>query len=156
MTQKKRAPKKNDFTPCPVLSEDILTDYMKSHYRAIPRLVKLFYFNKEKPSEMTLKFDPTNPSMLYTIKNNVWVAQDKDYLLDTLVLEIWSQLFNVFIKIDEDSFKDTLVCEETYQRIEAFMDEFRDFCNRGPNASWNDQKKNVFSLIVLLSKKLRP
>lgn len=156
MTQKKHAPNKNDFTACPLLSEDVLIDYMKSHYRAIPRLVKLLYFNKENPADMNLKFDPSDPTMLYTIKNNRWVSQNRDYLLDSIVLELWSQLYNVFVKIDEDSFKENLVCEETFQRIESFMDEFRDFCNRGPNASWNDQKKTVMSLIVALSKKMRP
>lgn len=156
MTQKKFATHKNEFTPCPKLNEDVLLEYIKSHYRAIPRLVKLFYFNKEKPENMNLKYDPSSPSKLYTIKNNDWVAEDKDYLLDTIVLELWSQLYNIFVNLNDDSLKQNLVCEETYQRIESFMDEFRDFCNRGANPSWNDQKKTVHALVVALSKKMRP
>lgn len=156
MTQRKKPPQKNDFTPCPKISEDALLDYMKSHYRSIPRLVKLVYFNKERPADMNLKHDPAHPSMLYTYKAGSWAGLDKDYLLDTIVLEFWSQLYNAFVKIDENVFKEDLVCEETYVRIESFMDEFRDFCNRGANASWNDQKKAVHALIVALSKKLRP
>ena len=151
--------KKNkiDFDINPMLDNAIILDHLKSHYRSILRTIKKVYFNKDNPESLNFKYDPQYPNALFVIKNGRWESYAQDYILDTLILNIWSQLYNGFMQIKNiEDYKMSLSCDETYQRIEGFMDEFRDFCNKGSNPCWIEQKKNVMSFIVFLSKKIKP
>lgn len=151
--------KKQDFCWTPCIDENVLKDTLKSHYRAIPRLIKYYYFNSEYPETMTLKYDPKSPNMLCVVHDNTWTYHNKDYVLDTIVAELWSQLYNVFVRIDDiESYKNDLICEDTFQRIETFVDDFRIFCDGAgeATASWIEQKKNAFNFIAYLSKRCKP
>ena len=146
---------KTDFVWKVVIEPILLKEMLKSHYRAIPRLIKKLYFNKDKPELMNLKYDPLMPGMLCVIKDNNWIFYDKDYILDTIISDMWGALYNTYVAIPNlEKYKTELICEETFQRIEIFMDEFKDFCDRGANASWLDQKKTTMACIAFLSKKM--
>ena len=147
---------KHDFDWRITIEQSILLTHLKSHYLSIQKLIKYIFFNKDSYETMNLKYDEEQPKMLFVIKDNKWIAYDKDYILDSLVLQIWSQLYNCYIQIpDINEYKKSLVCEETYERLEKFMDEFNKFCNSCEHTSiyLNEQKKSALDLIILLSKK---
>ncbi len=154
MPRSKKAPMAN-FDPTFCLPPDQLKEYLKSHYRSILRLIKTIYFNKQSPEKMNMRADPNSQDKLIIIKDKHWVLENKDYVLDTLILELWSKLYNCFISLNQQQFRAELTCNDTYARIEAFMEDFRDFCNNGPNIAWNEQKRLAYNFITFLSKKQR-
>jgi hypothetical protein len=136
------------------INDELIKKYIKFHYRSIQCLIKEVYFNRANPLNMSLKYDPLNPSLLFIIKDNNWISYDKDYILDILILEIGSKLYNYYINIiDIETYKKSLVNVETFKRIEEFMDEFNDFCTNGTNLWWVEQKKITLNFIIFLSKK---
>jgi hypothetical protein len=138
------------------IDTNILIEYVKYHYRAIPKLISNIYYNINSRETMNLKYDKNTPHLLYISKNNKWIAYDKDYILDSLVLEIWRQLYDSYVNIENmDEFKESLVCDDTFDRIENFINDFRQFCNTGSSSALVDQKKNALAFIMFLSKKYK-
>lgn len=153
---RKKPLQKKDFEFEKKIPSSVLRELLKSHHRAIQRLVRLFYFSKDRPERMSIKYDETQPDKILVVRDGQWKVYDRDYIIESVIIDMWSQLYDCFLSVqDDDGFKRSLACEETYQRIENFMDDFRDFCERGSNVAWNDQKRLVFSDIVFLSKKHR-
>jgi len=150
---------KNNFDWQVLIEHDLLLNHLKSHHLSIQKLIKYIFFNKDSYETMNVNYDEEQPKMLLIIKDNNCVAYDKDYILDSLVLQIWGQLYNCYIQIpDINEYKKSLVCEETYERLEKFMDDFNKFCNNGSISNTLiiiEQKKSVLDLIILLSKKYK-
>ncbi len=149
---------KENFDSNIKVENKILEECLKSHHRSICRLINYLYFNVNHPERMNIKANPKEPNTLYIIKDHKWFAIDKDYLLDTVILNLWKQLYDYFCNIkDIESFKESLTCgEDTYQRIETFMDEFKSFCESGNGICWNDQKNYIYNHLVFLTKKKKP
>lgn len=136
------------------------SEILKSHYRSILRCIQHINFNVDNPENMNLKYDPDFPDSLFIIKNNEWICNQKDFILDSIILDIWQKLNTYYLKIieDEESKEDyieTLTCEDTFERIESFMNDFTNFCNKGDNMCILDQKKLIFESIQILSKKFK-
>lgn len=148
---------KKDFTYDLKIEEEILLECLKSHYRSFNRLIKILFFNKDKPESLNVKYDPKIPNHICIVQEGKWIPVHKDYFLDTVLLDFWTQLYDVFNKVSEDeTFKEHLACEETYQRIENFIDDFREFCDTGESKCWLEQKVITYNYIVFLTKKIKP
>lgn len=148
---------RHDFTYDIKVDEALLLDCLKSHYRSLTRLIKKLFFDKDKPNCLNVKYDPKIPNHICIVQDSKWMPVHKDYFLDSVLLNLWTQLYDVFNKVSEDeSFKENLACEETYQRIENFIEDFREFCNTGESKCWLDQKVLVYNNIVFLTKKIKP
>lgn len=147
---------RQDFTYDIQVKEEVLIDCLKSHYRSLCRLIKIVFFNKDKPESLNIKYDPKIPNHICVVQDKKWVPVHKDYFLDTVLLNLWTQLFDAFNKIAGEEFKEHLACEETYQRIENFIEDFREFCDTGESKCWLEQKVVVYNYIVFLTKKIKP
>lgn len=148
---------KKEFSYSYKYDHDILHDSITSHYRSICKVIKMTHFNKENPEMENIKYIKDTPNVIYIVKNNKWHPENKDYFLECLILNIWTQLHAVYTEItDLERFKESLICEDSFSRIESFMNDFEIFCDTGSNSSWNEQKLLVFNYIVFLSKKIKP
>lgn len=155
MVRKPALVDRQEFTYDIKVDNGVLIDCLKSHYRSLSRLIKILFFNKDKPECLNVKYDPKIPNYICVVKDSKWVPVHKDYFLDTVLLNLWTQLFDTFNKLGEE-FKEHLACEETYQRIENFIDDFRDFCDTGESKCWIEQKVIAYNYIVFLTKKIKP
>jgi hypothetical protein len=149
---------KENFDSNIKVNDKVLEECLRSHYRSLCRLIKYLYFDTHHPEKMNIKVNSKEPSIIYIIKDQKWTTIDKDFLLDTILLNLWKQLYDHFCNIkDIEAFKDSLTCgEDTYQRIETFMDEFKTFCESGTGICWNDQKNYIFNYLIFLTKKKKP
>jgi hypothetical protein len=156
MGGKKKPLDKDDFNYYIPLDDDMLSKCLRAHYRAVPRLIKMLYFNSECPKSMNVKYDPKTSDYVFIIKDGSWEAVNKDLLSETLLLYFWTKLCEHFDNIEDlETYKEALCCEETYDRVERFVLDFKEFCDSGDNASWIDQKGLVLKSIAYYTKKLR-
>jgi hypothetical protein len=104
------------------------TKILTSHYRSFPKLIKLIYFNPEYSMNSTLKFVETDALHLYTYENDKFIPLSKEYVIDTLIMKLWALLYDHYQTIDLETFKMRLISEETFDRIEEFMIDYRKLC----------------------------
>ena len=118
-----------------MIAPQLTIDYRNiiiSHYRGVKRLVKLIYFNSKYPRNHTLRYNPLDQTNLYVYDSGIYQPMIKEYVLDTIIIDAWGQLVSYFEGIEatgkKTAFKNTLASEETLERIDAFVADFRKLC----------------------------
>lgn len=122
-----------------------------SHYRGITRLINLIYFNPNKPANHTLKYNVTDTKYVLVYESGSYQAIIKEYVLDTIIIDAWALLVNYFNMIEindkRNAFKNTLASEETLERIDAFIADYKKLCNGYTPAMLHDIRNDVYELI---------
>lgn len=129
-----------------------------SHFRGIMRYMKLVYFNETHPENQNIMYKPTDQNNLYIIEHGQERAVNNEYILGTLVLDAWKCIAECYFDLEREGklceFKSTLVSLETFERIEQFIDAYRQLCNGGTPFLYQDIKQDVYNMIKFLSQEL--
>ena len=122
-----------------------------SHYRGILRLINLIYFNPSYPVNHTLKYDASDQKYLLVHESGSFQPLIKEYVLDTIIIDAWARLVNYFEMIEASgrrvAFKNTLASEETLERIDAFIADYKKLCHGHNPLMLRDIRNDVYELI---------
>lgn len=131
-----------------------LKNTLKCHFRGIPKLVKLIYCNPNIQSNNNIKYIKNNEKELEIMENGVFRNVNKEYVLDSIILDIWTLLYNYYEKIEKEgmleNFKAALVCKETWERITDFINTYNKFQN-GEYVCIDDLRNEVLLVFKLYS-----
>lgn len=154
---KKHGIPKQEFTYNVVIDSADLREYLKSGYMAIPRIIKRVWFNKDDLACQNVKCEPKVSEHVYIIQNSKWTMVNRDLFLETLILKLWTMLYDCYNSIvDLDQYKSSFVCEEMFLRTQTFISDFERFCEHGFTDTFIDLKQTVYSHVVYLTKKIKP
>jgi hypothetical protein len=131
-----------------------LKNTLKCHFRGIPKLVKLIYCNPNILSNNNINYIKNNEKELEIMENGVFRIVNKEYVLDSIILDLWTELNNYYEKLEKDgmleNFKTALVCNETWERITDFINTYNKFQN-GEYVCIEDLRNEVLNVFKLYS-----
>jgi len=131
------------------LTDSILRFFLISHFRSLPKLFRYIYYNNKYPSNQNIKYyDDENINIL---ENGKWIYINKEYILDTVTLDMWILIYNYYETIKKNNklndLKNSLICNETFQRIEEFIETYKQVCNGENLLIFTDLKNDIFDVI---------
>jgi hypothetical protein len=139
------------------VTSDLMRSFLTSHYRGIVRYIKHVYFNDNVPANRTIQYDPQDLDNLLIIDNGELRRASKHYVLDTIMIDTWKRMVDYFNALDSPiAFKESLVCEETFYRIESFLETYRDICKGNPSIAYKDVRDDVIKMIKLYTETTKP
>lgn len=122
------------------------------HFRGICKLVKLIYFNSEKKCNNTVRYISDDDKNLEIIENGTFRSVNKEYVLDSIILEVWSILNNFYEELEKNEnmndYKQSLVCEATWERIKEFITSYHKFLD-GDYIYMEDIRTDIFNIIKI-------
>ena len=128
-----------------------LRNILISHYRGVTRLVKYIYFNPIMPKNLTIRYDWTDPKNIQVHDNGAFHPLIKEYVLDSIVVDAWARLVAYYETIvssgKRSAFKESLASEETLERIEAFVADYKKLCQGNSPFMFTDVRNSVFEMI---------
>ena len=127
------------------------TRILRAHYRSFSKLVKLIYFNPEYPQNSSVKYVETDSLHLQVSENGKFVSLSKEYVIDTIIMKLWTLLHNHYQTIDLETFKMRLISEETFDRVEEFMVDYRKLCTGIIPGSIKDIQNLIYETIRFYS-----
>jgi hypothetical protein len=134
------------------LTSDDLKGILTCHFRGICKLVKLIYFNDNYQYNNTIRYINNDNKNIEIIENGFFRIINKEYVLDSIILDLWSILYNYYNEMEINStiqdYKETLVCSVTWDRITEFIKSYHKFLD-GEYNSIEDMRKDIFNIIKL-------
>lgn len=136
------------------ISNNDLKKILISHFRGITKLIKYIHFNNNHISNNNIRYFNNN---IEIIENGIFRIMNKEYILETLILESWMVLYNFYENMNTSQliiFKDSLISEETFIRIEEFINVYQKICD-GEIIYLEDIKLDIFNMIKYETNKLK-
>jgi hypothetical protein len=134
------------------LTYDDLKMILTCHFRGICKLVKLIYFNPIHKCNNTIRYINNDEKNLEIIENGVFRIVNKEYVLDSIILEVWSILNNYYDEMEKNeyikNYKQSLVCTATWDRINEFITAYHNFLD-GDYMYIEDIRNDIFNIIKL-------
>ena len=128
------------------ISDEDLKNLLSIHFRGIQKLIRMIYFNDDHPENHNIK-PCTNKHMLEVLENGKFVELNKEYVLDTIIVDAWNRIVDYYYKLEEDDelddFKESLVSKETEERLGQFINMYKKLCDGEPNINCNDIHDDV-------------
>lgn len=129
------------------ISNNDFKKLLRAHFRGITKLIKYIHFNPEHISNNNIRYFNNN---IEVIENGIFIIMNKEYILDTLIIESWILLYNYYEEMSNNNellnFKKTLINEDTFIRIEEFIDMYQKICE-GEMISLDDIKIDIINMI---------
>jgi len=134
------------------ITENDLRNMLKCHFRGITKLVKLIYCNPNVKSNNNVNYIKNNEKELEIIENGKIRIINKEYVIDSIILDMWAILNNYYEKLEEDNtleeFKSSLICNETWERITEFIDTYHKF-KEGEDIDIEEIRHDIFIIIKI-------
>lgn len=131
------------------ITDSVLKYFLVSHFRSLPKLFRYIYFNNNYPENQNIKY--YNDDSINIIENGLWIIINKEYILDTITLDLWILIYNYYENIKKNNelnnFKNSLICSETFERIEDFIKTYEKVCKGENSLIFSDIKKDIFNVI---------
>lgn len=138
------------------ITDHDLRNFLSTHFRGIQRLIRFIHFNDEHIENHNIKPTPSNSTTIDVYLDGNTMSLNKEYVLDTLIMDAWKRLVAFYEKLEEDGdlddFLDTLVSQETIDRIQQFVKTYRSICD-GENIAHKDLHDDVYEMIKFQSLK---
>lgn len=122
-----------------------------SHYRSFSKLIKLVYFNPEYPQNSTIKYVESDPDHLLTYEHDKFIPLSKEYVIDTIIMKLWSLLYEYYQTLDLETLKSRLISEETFERIQEFIADYRKLCMGVVPGSIKEIQQLIYETILFYS-----
>jgi hypothetical protein len=137
------------------INDNDLINILKCHFRGISKLVKLIYCNPNIPFNNNIKYIKNNEKELEILENGEFRIVNKEYIIDTIILDTWTILNNCYEKLNRENlledFKTSLICNETWERLTEFIQAYHKFKN-GDDINIENIREDIFNTIKLFSK----
>lgn len=125
---------------------------LKSHFRGIFKLFNYIYFNQNYKNNNTIKYIDENN--IEIIDNGLPILMNKEYVLDSILLHLWSIIYNFYAEMEKNNkltqFKNSLVCEQTWDRVQEFIDSYIKL-TQGIPVDVTYVKEELFTLLKISS-----
>jgi len=129
-----------------------LKNALKSHFRGISKIFKLIYCNQDFKSNNTIRYIQNDSKNLEIFEDGKFIVMNKEYILDSIILDIWTMLNNYYIKLEDEgklsNFKDTLICNETWDRIIEFIRDFNKLKN-GDSINIESIRQEILNILKI-------
>jgi hypothetical protein len=133
------------------LTPKLLNNLLIAHFRSFSRLVKIIYFNPEYPQNNIIKYDANNPQYIYVFEKDKFVSYSKEYIIDTIIMNLWTILYNYYSQLNLNTFKNTLISNETFERIQEFIEDYGKLCKGITPCSMKELQLSVYETIKFCS-----
>lgn len=132
------------------ITDDDLKNLLSIHFRGIQKLIRMIYFNDDHPENYNIRPSTTH-NTLEVLENNKFIELNKEYVLDTIIIDAWGRIVQYYEKLEEedelDDFKDTLVSKETEDRLTQFITTYKKLCQGEPNITCKEIHEDVMEMI---------
>jgi hypothetical protein len=133
------------------VTNEVIRKMIISHYRGIQRLIQFIYFNDDYPNNQTIRYNPKDNHELFIFEDGEFVSASKEYVLDTIIFNAWRKYIDYYESLERaqkvSAFKNSLVCQETFDRINHFVDTYRKICNGDFQPVIKDLRNDVMDMI---------
>lgn len=132
------------------LSEIDLRNFLSTHFRGLQRLIRFYHFNEDHPQNHNIR-PSANQSFIDVITNGEFVPVNKEYVLDTVILDAWKTLVEFYNKLELegeiDDFRSTLISEETSERIDQFVETYKHVCDGKLESAHKELQNDIYEMI---------
>ncbi len=132
------------------ITDDDLKGLLAINFRGIQKLIRMIYFNRDHPENFNIR-PSSHPNTIEVMDNGNFIQLNKDYILDTIIIDAWGKIIEYYDKLEEndelDDFKESLVSKETEERLSQFVSMYRKLCNGEPNITCKEIHEDVMDTI---------
>lgn len=132
------------------ITDDDLRNLLSTHFRGIQRLVRLIHFNDAHPENHNIR-PSSHSNIIEVLENGKFIEMNKEYVLDTVIIDAWGRIVEYFSKLEEDDeldeFRDSLVSKETDERLFQFVAMYKKICQGEPNITCREVHEDVMDMI---------
>lgn len=132
------------------ITDEDLRNLLSINFRGIQRLIRMIYFNDDHPENFNIR-PSSRPNILEVLDNSNFIELNKEYILDTIIIDAWRRIFKYYEQLEEDDelddFIDGLVSKETEERLSQFITMYKKICHGEPNITCKDIHEDVMDMI---------